>query len=143
MPTEEQHLRKLQKQFDATGNRKSFWRTLKQLIHRPLLYLERRKKAEDLRLFKGGFDFAAGALLRGDLSAQMLDQFVVQSSCFDKRVDPFDDGCLCALQRLLQLGAIEDNRPPSEFRAPCSRSWNYPIAPALQNYYASKENNNG
>lgn len=64
---------------------------------------ERRQAAQRTADFNRGFDYAAGALLRGEETPQSLEAKVWE-------VESFDRGMFAATDKLVQAGLIQDNR---------------------------------
>lgn len=65
----------------------------------------KRKAWRKKREFNDGYDFAAGALLRGEKSPLEL-----VALCWPDNSDPFDKGMTEATNKLISLGLINDNR---------------------------------
>lgn len=66
---------------------------------------ERRQEAR----YKEGYDFAAGALLRGEETPLTLQAYLTEAQAFNTTT-PFDTGIEDAMLRLIRCKAIEDNR---------------------------------
>ena len=68
-------------------------------------WIARRKKKQAEELYVCGYDYAAGALLRGEKTPLMLD---AEISAFDKNL--FDEGMNEAMRRVCNLNIVEDDR---------------------------------
>jgi hypothetical protein len=66
-------------------------------------HFENHRKAEEAEDFSRGYDFAAGALLRGEETP-----FTLVAKIWTR--DSFDDGILKAIDRLVSAGIVIDDR---------------------------------
>lgn len=69
-------------------------------------WLNRRKGTAKSAVFDRGFDYAAGALLRGEESPASLE-----AKPWPDDVTDFDRGMLAAIDRLVTAGVVHDDRP--------------------------------
>ena len=71
----------------------------------PLKWFQKRKQRIKRSQYNAGYDYAAGALLRGDKTPLVLDaeQYGVPRNAFD-------DGINAAMAKAIHLGIVKDNR---------------------------------
>lgn len=74
------------------------------ILKRILIHFDARidaVKAERAAIkFRCGYDWCAGVLLRGEMSAADVVDMVERTRAFEVERDPFDDGVEAALERL-------------------------------------------
>lgn len=59
-----------------------------------------RKQAREF--YTDGYDWAAGAILRGDLTEEQVDTYIYPGN------GPFDQGAVDAMRRLTEIGVLAD-----------------------------------
>lgn len=68
-------------------------------------WLIKRRLDKETNQYVKGYNFAAGELLRGTATPQEIESYYYRSSW-----TPFDRGCNDAIDRLVRLNAVIDNR---------------------------------
>lgn len=67
------------------------------------------RKLHSEKRYREGYDYAAGALLRGEETAKTLSNYLLEAHAFNQH-NIFDRGVEDAMLKLIRLKAIEDDR---------------------------------
>ncbi len=70
-------------------------------------WLQRRRLERALQDYRRGYDWAAGVLLRGEMTAAAID--AIDGLTYSGTGD-FDDGAIVAMEHLVHMGTIGDDR---------------------------------
>lgn len=65
-------------------------------------YRKKKKEKSKKEQYNTGYDYAAGKLLRNECTPLELESYI--------DYDPFDYGMIDAINKLCDLGVVEDNR---------------------------------
>jgi hypothetical protein len=89
-------------------------RYIRRLIKRHKRWKARRHEQAKAEQHRKGYDYAAGALLRGDRTPIQLQYEYDTSTTFNESetAKAFDNGMLQAVDKLCALGFVEDDRVP-------------------------------
>lgn len=76
------------------------------------LYFKKRREKAEAEAYRRGYDYAAGALLRGDGSPEYYEQLAQTGETFGEGGTHkcFDRGIRGAIDKLVELGVIVDDR---------------------------------
>lgn len=81
-----------------------FWGLLHRLVSWPSIAIKARNDQKDKYLYNMGYDWAAGAILRGEETPRSIDVKI-----WGPTRNTFDCGAEMATHKLIRLGVIEDD----------------------------------